>query len=186
MPELTGIDFPLVNRLIVRLMVPESDISRKATLYRTVLVRLQDKAIREYNEARKYLLADIINQGQHLDFVPFTDHMENCINATARLYKLLCVVKSEKESPHFPKEIRKYIENNNSSIDDIRNAIEHMDEQIQLDKIVSGNPIAIVINENHNGIKVSNYDLGFQDLAKVLEKFNEIACYLLRLKEIDK
>lgn len=178
MPDLSGVDFPLINRLIVRLLVPESGISSKAKLYRTSFVRLQDKAIREYRQAREALLADI----QQMRFIEFTDHMETCINATLRLFKLLERLKSERESPSFPKELRRFVETKSRSVKGVRDAVEHMDEEIQFDRVTPGKPVALTVNKNGDGVLASSCELSFQDLAKVLEKFNEIALYILKIK----
>ena len=184
MPNLSGVDFPLINRLIVRLLVPESGISRKAKLYRTSFVRLQDKAIREYRQAREAFLADIADHGRQMHFIEFTDHLENCINATSRLFRLLERIKSERESPSFPKELRRFVETKSPSVEGVRNAVEHMDKEIRFDRVTPGKPIALTVNKNGDSVLASNCELSFQDLAKVLEKFNEIALYILRIKQM--
>ena len=59
MPDLSCLDSPLWNRLIVQLLVGEKGLSRKAQLYRRNFVRLIDKALEEYNNAREVLLAQV-------------------------------------------------------------------------------------------------------------------------------
>jgi len=184
MPDLSGVDSPLMNRLIVRLMVPESGISQKARAYRTNFVRLQDKAIREYRQAREAFLDYIADRGRLMRFIEFTDHMETCISATSRLSRLLDRLKSERQSPSFPKELRRFVETKSRSVQDVRNAVEHMDEEIRCDRVAPGKPITLTVNENGDGVLASNYQVSFRDLANVLEKFNEIALYILRIKEM--
>lgn len=46
MPDLSGLDSPLMNRLLVQLLVGERGLSRKVQLYRRNFVRLIDKALR--------------------------------------------------------------------------------------------------------------------------------------------
>jgi len=59
MPDLSGIGSPLLGRLIVQLLVGERGLSPKAGRYRRNFIRLLDKAVREYNEARAAILADV-------------------------------------------------------------------------------------------------------------------------------
>jgi hypothetical protein len=184
MPDISDVDFPLINRLAVRLMVPEPGISSKATLYRNIFIRLQDKAIREYRQAREAFLADIADHGRQMHIIEFTDHMETCINATSRLYRLLEKIKSERESPAFPKELRKSVETKGPSVKVVRDTVEHMDKEIQGDKVTPGKPIALTVNKNFDGVLASSSELSFQDLAEVLKKFNEIALYILGIKKM--
>lgn len=116
MPNLSGLDFPLMGRLCVQEFAGERDLSPKAILYRKVFIRLVDKALREYYEARKAIIAQIaeanrsaeemITNGRQIYMFEFIDHTETCINAVRRLYKLLERIKAEKESPVLPKELR--------------------------------------------------------------------------------
>jgi len=184
MPNLSGIDYPLMNRLLVRLLVPESGISKKAKSYRTIFIRLIDKAIREYYQAREAFIDDMLENGQKFRVIEFMDHIETCINAISRLFKLLKRIKTERESPKFPREIRELLEGKSESVTTLRNSVEHMDEKIRNDEITPGNPTTLSYNKEKDGINIANYEVSFQDLAIVLEKMNEIAQYILRIKEV--
>lgn len=60
MPDLSGLDSPsLIGCLLVQLLMGERGLSRKASLYRRNFVRLVDKALLEYQEAREVILAEI-------------------------------------------------------------------------------------------------------------------------------
>ncbi len=69
--------------------------------------------------------------GRHLRFYLFTDHIETCINAASRLFKLLEGSRSEKEAPNFPRELRRLVEKHSEFVKDVRNTVEHMDERSQ-------------------------------------------------------
>lgn len=195
MPDLSGLDFPLIGRLIVQLLVGERGLSRKTGLYRRNFIRLVDKALREYHEARKIILAQIAEanrsteemsrDGRHIYIVAFTDYIEDCVNAVQRLYKLLERFKSEKESPVLPRELRRLVETKMKSIVDIRDAVEHIDERIQNGEIDTGKPIMLTVSKNDDGVVVSNYELKFGELAMVLKTMHEIALYILTIKKME-
>ncbi len=145
MPELSGIDYPLWNRLLVQLLMGERGLSPKTKLYRRIFIRLVDKSITEYNKAREAVLAQIeetnptielnesaenpsflkniirkilnlsalrrvlsqqflnTNEGRIIYIFRFTDHIENCIISVRKLYGILERIKSEKDSPAFPR-----------------------------------------------------------------------------------
>jgi hypothetical protein len=194
MPDLSGLK-SLVGTLFIKLLMGERDLSQKTRLYRRNFVRLLDKALTEYHEARQYILAQIaeakrpagemIKHGRNIYMLEFTNHIETCINAVSRLYKLLERIKSEKDSPAVPRELRRLVETKSKSIDYIRNAVEHMDELIQKDEIVPGKPIMLALSKNDDGVVVSNYEIKFEELAMVLKKMHEIAQYILTVKKIE-
>lgn len=108
MPDLSDLD-SLMNRLIVQALIGEPGLSQKTRLYRRNFIRLVDRALREYREARELILAEIAEMnrspeemsrdGRRIYLFTFPDHIETCINAVRRLYKLLGRIKAEKGSP---------------------------------------------------------------------------------------
>jgi len=194
MPDLSGLDSPLLNRLLVQLLMGERGLSRKSKLYRKNFIRLIDKALREYRNAREAILAQIAEPkrtaeemartGRIIYIVAFTDYIENCINAVWRLYKLLDRIKSEKGAPALPLELRRLVETQSESITKLRNSVQHIDKIIRKDEIAPGRPIMLVLSENEDGAVVGNYEIKFTDLALVLEKMNEIAKYILTIKKV--
>ena len=193
MPDLSGLDYPLINRLLVQLLIGEPGLSLKARLYRRIFVRLVDKALREYEEARKAILAQIAEMnrspkemsryGRSIYLFTFTDHIESCINAVRRLYKLLERIKAERESPELPIELRRQVETKKEIIREIRVAIEHMDELILNDRMGVGKPVMPVGSQNWDAVVVASEEVKFEDLAMVLRKMHEIALYLLAIKK---
>lgn len=192
MPDLSGLDSPLIGQLLVQVMIGEPGLSRKTGLYRRNFIRLLNKALVEYHEAREVILAEIaeanrpaeemIKHGRRIYIIAFTNHIETCINAVSRLFKLLERIKAERDSPAVPRELRKLVETKSKSIDYIRNAVEHMDELIQRDEIALGQPIMLALSKNDDSVVVSNYEIKFKELAIVLEKMYEIAQYILTVK----
>ncbi len=194
MPDLSGLD-SLIGRLIVQVMIGEPGLTRKAGLYRRNFIRLVDKALGEYHEARKAILADIAEanrpakemqkHGRRMYFVTFTNHIETCINAVSRLFKLLERIKSEKESLALPRELRKLVETKSGSVSNVRNAIEHMDKLIREDEIAPGQPVMLTVTKNGDGVVISKYEIKFEELAMVLGKMHEIALYILQPRKIE-
>jgi hypothetical protein len=195
MPDLSGLDSPLVGRLIVQLLVGEPGLSPRISLYRRNFVRLVDKALREYREAREAILAQIAEMkrppkkmnrdGRSIYILAFTDHIETCINAIRRLYKLLERIKAERQSPELPRKLLKQVEMKEGTMAKIRNAIEHMDELILRGEVGEGKPIMAAGNDNWDAVVVSSYELKFEEVAMVLRAMHEIALYLLTIKKAD-
>lgn len=194
MPDLADLDSPLMNRLIVQLMIGEKDFSSNAAKYRRNFVRLIDKAIREYSEARNLIIAqikeskrsaaEISEKGRFLLLLGFPDNMETCINAVSRLFKLLFAINREKQSPKLPRDLRKLVQSQRDSIKNVRDSIEHMDEYIQRGEISPGKPLMLSINKEVDGIEISDFNISFENLAMILRNMNEFALYLLTIKSV--
>jgi len=192
MSDLSDLD-SLMNCLVVQALIGEPGLSQKTKLYRRNFIRLVDRALREYREARELILAQIAEMnrspeemsrdGRSIYLFTFPDHIETCINAVRRLYKLLGRIKSEKESPGLPRELRRQVETIEGTIVKIRGAIEHMDELILKGEIAAGKPVMAAGSENWDAVVVSDYELKFEELAMVLRAMHEIALYLLTIKK---
>lgn len=184
MPDLSGLVPQLTGLLVVQLLVGERDLRPKTRLYRRNFVRLVEKALREYQETREVILARIEKRGLDISLIfKFTDHIETCINAVSRLYMLLEKIKSKKESPGFPRELRRSVETQSESIKCTRNAVEHIDQLIHNDEISPGQPVMLAPNENWDGVIISKYEIKFNELAMVLKNMYEIAQYVLTLEK---
>jgi len=193
MPDLSGLDSPLVPRLLLQLLFGKHGLSPKTSVYLRNFIRLVDKALWEYHEAREAVLAQIaemnrsseemIRDGRSIYLLSFTDHIETCINAVRRLYKLLERIKAEKESPKIPRELRRQVEAIEGTIIGIRGAIEHMDKLIIKGETGVGKPIMATGSENWDALVVSNCELKFEELAMVLRVMHEIALHLLTIEK---
>lgn len=191
MPDLSDLG-GLVGRLTVQLLIGEPSINRRVSLYRRNFVRLVDKAVFEYKQAREVILDQIaeanrpakemMKTGRYLNIFGITNHMENCINAIHRIYKLLERIKTERESPTIPRQIRRSVETKRGPIGVLRIAAEHMDELIRRDELAPNTPIMLALTKNSDRIKISDYDIKFIDLAIVLRNMHAIGEYILTPK----
>jgi hypothetical protein len=191
MPDLSKLP-QLTNRLMVQALVGEPGITPKVSLYRKNFVRLIDKAIIEYREARQVILEQIgeakrpakemEKNGRYINVFGFTNHIENCINALCRVSKLLNRIKTEKGSPKLPRDLRKTVEKDSLNINEIRNKVEHIDELIHNDELAPNKPIMLALSEDSSSAMISDYELKFSDLSLLITKVHEIGEYVLTIK----
>ena len=191
MPDLSNLDSPLINRLIVKLLIGEKNLNPNVAKYRRIFIRLIDRAIRHYIETRTELVSLIkaseksLDQDRYLHFslISFPDHMEIIINSLSRLNKLLSAISGEKiKSPEIPRLLRRSVLSEESAIRSIRGCIEHIENDIRQGKIVSGTPVMLSMDKDWGGIILSELRLSFIDLSLILRNMNEIALYLLEIK----
>jgi len=140
----------------------------------SVLVRLIDKAIAEYDLTKEYIEAEeaetrmsyeeIIkrDKGQFIFTCPIINHLENCITTLARIYKI-----KEKHLGHA----------RNQNLIDVRDSIEHVDERI---RDATNEPPVLNISEDSLVVEIASRHSGkmsikIKDIAdEIVSLYNEI------------
>ncbi len=161
----------------------DKDISRKTALHRRQYIRLTDKALDEYNEARLLILAQVevgsrttdemTSNGRGIYMFKFIDHMENCISSVRRALRYLEYIKGNQDGLQVPKLIRKQINSLSTSLVDVRNFIEHMDEKIQNNEIQENEPVMMKLIDTQDGVTIAGRTLKFSTLSIILVKLQE-------------
>ena len=176
----------LLPTLVLNLAFAQGDrgISRRTALNRRVFVRLIDKAISEYTQARALVIAQIAEGQQDLEEVPksvsniymfsFIDYMENCISTVRRILRFLERLKGNQDGLMFNRSIRKHIKSLTASIVNVRNAIEHMDEKIQNDLVQEDQPVMLKLADSQDGVTIAGESLKFTDLSSLLKQLHSL------------
>lgn len=169
---------PISNRLTVQLLLGLPGLSKEEGRCLRNFVRLVEKALIEHHEAREVTLKLIGHPERFFMLFEFVNHIETCINAVHRLYKLLDRIKAEKESPSIPTVLRRLVESHEIAIKNVRNISEHMN------KIIQDRPVMLIFSEDNEGVIVGDYKLKFNELDIVLRRMYEVAEYILSIKKI--
>jgi hypothetical protein len=178
---------------ILHVLLPPT-VNRKVRLYRNIFARLVEKGVREYQMARCAVIDQIaesnrpakeLMNGRIIYMVEFTNHLENCINAIARLLNLLERILSERIDPPIPRFLRKSLEASSGSFRDVRNIIEHMHETIQEDKLQDREAGTISFGPDQASAVIGGYSISFRDIEATLRKLNEVAEHLFQVSQKD-
>jgi len=190
MPDLSDLDFPLKKYLLLHALVGDKGLTQKQGMYRRNFVRLVDKAVKEYQEARLAIIEQIqemerppeeMIKGRIIHILAFTDHFETCVNAVSRLLKQLERIKGDNGNWIIPKITKRAIEAQTKSIPNIRNVAEHMAEAIQKDELEPGLPIMIMVGGNGDSAVLANYEIKFSEIANAIRRLHEVAMNLFEI-----
>ncbi len=197
MPDLSELE-RLQGALTLRVVFTQADakIGRKTALLRRIFIRLMDKSITEYQEARKALdlqvqeskrpSKEMQETGRIIYMFSFSDHMENCINSVRRLLRLLERINSEKGAPIIPRDKKRFLSSQGKRLIDLRDAFEHMDERIQRDEIGNDEAIMVKLGGSDDRVEIGPFQVTFLELAGIIFKLHELASYLVFISDRDK
>ena len=162
----------------------DKDVDRRIRLYRRVYVRLVDKAINEYSEARQLILAQIVEgrrsvedmtqDGRQIYMFGFVNHMENCILTVRRLLRFIDVLKGNRKGLPIPREIRRQIESLTRDLVGIRDVVEHMEERIQKDLVKNGEPVVLALADTQDGVSIGSQSLRFSALSTLIRQLHSL------------
>lgn len=178
----------LMPLLPAELLFSSDHLSENAYLMRKNIVRLIDKAIFEYSHAREAVLDQIsekqrpteeLMKGRIIYMFGFTNHMENCLNATRRVLELLKRLKADPSAPAQDRSRRKTIERESKSLVKIRNTLEHMGEDIYKGVYSGGKPAILGLSNDENSVCIGCHSLPFNSLVSVLRELHAEALHLL-------
>jgi hypothetical protein len=141
------------------------------------LVRLVDKTILEYENARQYLQRYVDSHNKLRLFMRCVDHMENCVDSLNRAFSHLEGLRTSlhreqsRSSEPLPQITREDIPSSTARkrINDIRDAMQHMDDRISKGR--AGRDIApIGLNVKSDSIELDNEEIYFVELVHWIEQ----------------
>jgi hypothetical protein len=185
MPDISQLETLFPGFMSAMVVTEGKMLTPRERLYIRIFVRLVEKAINEYKKARECIIAQVNEAQCDVELVKYPvhviklytfgiiDHLENCINAIRRLFKLLYSVKSERGGLSIDRNLRKRIESHYKEINDIRVAVEHIEGKIQ--KGVGTKPVMLALTDDDAGVQITKYKLNFEDLARLIGHFHKLA-----------
>jgi hypothetical protein len=185
--------YPVLERLHPKLLltvvfVGNGSLSQSASLIRRNLVRLVDKAVYEYSNARQAILDQMQESqrsyeemlgGRVIYMFGFTDHMENCLNAIRRVLDLLQHLRADISAPAQDRLKRRLIESLSGSLVDIRNTFEHVGSAINNNEFGDGSMVVLGYGEDQHSVCIGNHTLSFHSIATILRAAHAEAKRLL-------
>ena len=181
-PDIADLGSTLFSRTITGLVFhgrkhPESDCaSRLMTGYLIVV----DKAVREYTAGRNALMTYAKSENKTSQLLEGLGRFETCIHSAKRAFRFLERMAATPESPAVDRTLRRLIRSRERTLTHIRDAIEHIDEDITAETgLVVGMAHLLAINHDGDYLEISSHRLALVDLAKVVRSLHQAGCELL-------
>jgi len=171
---------PLLEEFSLRMMFSgNGSLSMKSAQLTLNMVRLVDKAAREYELARRCIDEQIIEEQRYqkspeegytlTPILRFTDHMENCLNATNRVLTLHKALRSDSVTSRMQdRDRRKRILDAGDPIRKIRDLSEHINKAIHKGEIGKDQPIMLKLGDDQSSVRIGQHVIALDTLADVL------------------
>ncbi len=182
MPDLDDLN-SLTTQLIVKLR-DGSDLlfGQKTRLHLRTFIRLVDKSIGEYKSARTCLIREVESEADQdsaliLNFT-FIDHLENCIMSARRVFRMIEQIRQA--NPDFvSRETLRLLESFSRQTGEIRDVIQHIDDDIHADEIEPKQPVLLNLSPDRNSVSIGSEILQLHPLGTAIRKMHHLAKSLL-------
>lgn len=185
LPDLSGLLTKHLDQsfFVHQLVGSESRFPEKMLIYRRNFVRLADKALRDYLDARGAVLAIVEKRKSHtLDIANgrllsnlIANNLEDCLVTTHRLFTYFERIRTDIKSFPVDQLFRQRIEAMEVSIRNMRDLVVHMEMDIKSAAIRLGDFIAPTLNEKADTISLGKRTLRADVLARAITLFHEFA-----------
>jgi hypothetical protein len=169
--------------LLHQLIGAETSFPEKMLAYRRIFIRLADKAVRDYNDARQHVLLLIGRQKSGaLDIADgrllmnlITNRLEDCLITARRLFGFFERVKSDPTKFPMDRTFKKRVDALEKSIRDVRDGIVHADEHIHEDRVDAWPPPVLSLDERTTAITVGGTTLSTEALSRAIRHLHGFA-----------
>jgi hypothetical protein len=140
----------------------------KASRLFTTFLLVVDKAAREYAAGRELLIAYASSSNETKLFIEGLGRYETCVTTTKRAFRLFDRLKKEREVPSVARLTRTLALASGKRITDIRNAIEHIDEDIVKGELADGEPHLLLMDKAGTRLELADHVLTFAALHSAI------------------
>lgn len=183
MPDLSGLNSKASLTLILNRMFAGGG-PKDAKSYALVMnfVRVVDKLVVEYEGARTSLI-NFVNTPNNVvsPLLVATGECESCISTMIRAVNLGRRIRRDPYGPQLARQIPVLANGIWSRVNDMRNAIEHIDSQIANSIWVPGEPVCLFLKNDR--LKLIGEEIQYSELADWITQLHQLAEQLAQYKE---
>jgi hypothetical protein len=187
LPDLSSLENRLaMSPFLIHLLIgADNGFPDAMSSYRRNIVRLADKAVRDYMDVRRCVHAQIhemsrspdkmVRDGRPIFMFQATNRLEDCILTVGRLFRYFEKVRADESGFPINRLLRRRVEAVEQSIRETRNLIEHLYDDISGGKIEKGQNTAPALDGETRTISLAGLQLPVGTLATAIQRFHEFA-----------
>ncbi len=178
-PDLTSLFLPVISNYSLNITFTGRGGSNDPQVRSFVnsYILACDKALRSYNAGRRHLLdytasenrTSLLHEG-HAEF-------ETCVTTVKRCLRLVEKMRANSENPDISRTQWRLLESFGREINDVRNAIEHMDEDIRTGGS-AGVPAVLHVSQDGTLLRIGGRELLLSRLVECLRELHTLSMAL--------
>ena len=184
MPELPKLSFNSLFLMIHRALAGGGPKSPKSSALVMNYVRLVDKAVIDYNNARVALQTFVSTSNDVVGpiFVVI-GHLESCIETLVRAINFGRAIRKDGTMPGVvPRKLRVLSDTVYKPLNDFRNGIQHLDRDVLAGRIVPPNPMCLIVKDGGT-TELLGMNMGLAEIADWIKELHELATALAYYRE---
>ena len=154
-PDLTGLFIPVLANYFLNVVFVGAGGSNDLTVrsYVHIFIVTTDKALRHYNAGRQ-LLVDCIASSNRTILVERVGHFETCVSTVKRSLALADKMAAHPENPEIDRTSRRLLDSCHAQVRPLRDAIEHMDQDVARGEAQSGTPQMLFVSPDGSRLDI--------------------------------
>lgn len=176
-PDLGHLDIPVIANYLLNLAFVNrgghNDPQVRSYVHSFILGT--DKALRAYNAGRARLLEYTQSQNSTTLLLHGSSEFETCITTLKRCLSLADRMASHPENPEIERTLRRLLDSYQRTVRPIRDAIEHMDEDIARGEVRPGDPLMLAVSQDGAFLEIGQHRLAFVALGACLSQLHVLA-----------
>lgn len=153
-------------------------LDTSASAYLRGFILVTDKAVFEYEAARASMHEFVATRTRLSVYFETTWHLENCLHSTRRALRFVERLRGTLGDV-LPRDEWKVIQSYERSVREVRDLVEHMDNEIAAGQIsAEGYLIALALSDDGDAATIGTFSITFTRLAKLLRRLYTLASLL--------
>jgi hypothetical protein len=145
-------------------------------------IRIVDHLVAEYEQTRA-ALTEFVNTPNNVISPIFdaTNYYESCISTMIRVIRLGRRIRNDRKSPPIAKKIPVLSNQIWDRVNNMRGAIQHIDERISKNTWLPGEPVCLLVKSDR--LELNGEEILYSELADWVKQLNELGAQLAPFKE---
>jgi len=183
MPDLAGLNAKAsLTLLLNRMSAAGGPKDPKSYAFVMNFIRVVDKLIVEYERTRAALNEYVSTPNNVISpLIYATNNCESCITTMVRAIKLGRRIRRDQNGPPIAKKMPVLFDSIWSKLNEMRGAIEHIDEQFSNNTWVPGEPVCLLLKSDR--LELTGREILYVELADWVRQLNNLAIQLAQYKE---
>ena len=179
-PDLEHLSTPVISTYLLNLIFLDRGGSNNLQVrtYVHAFILCTDKAIRAYCLGRGFFSQYVASRNRTTLLFQGLAEFETCISTVKRCLSLADRMATHSDNPDIDRTTRRLLVSYQARIRPIRDAIEHMDDDIARGASLPGGPLFLFACPDGSGLTIATNTLSFITLARTIERLHDIALSL--------